>query len=210
MSLPIIVVGGGGHAKVLIDMLQLEGKTILGIVEKQLFAPGHRMGQVPVVGDDETVLRYRSAEILLVNGIGSTALPGRRAEIYARFTELGYRFAAVRHPAAVIAADVQFGEGAQVMAGAVLQPGCCIGTNVIINTRASIDHDCHIQDHTHIAPGVTLSGEVQVGAGSHIGTGAVVIQGIKIGKNVVVGAGAVVVRDVPDGLTVMGVPARER
>jgi acetyltransferase-like isoleucine patch superfamily enzyme len=85
-----------------------------------------------------------------------------------------------------------------------------VGHNSIINTRASVDHDCVIGAHVHLAPGVTLSGGVTVGEGTHIGTGAVVIQGMTIGPRAIVGAGAVVVADVPAGAVVLGVPARER
>ena len=95
------------------------------------------------------------------------------------------------------------------MAGSVIQPGSVIGRNVIINTRTSIDHDCEISDHVHVAPGVTLSGKVKIAAGAHIGTGATVIQGINIGANSMIGAGAVVVSDVAGDSKVIGVPARE-
>ena len=94
------------------------------------------------------------------------------------------------------------------MAGAVIQPGTRLGVNTIVNTRASIDHDCIIGDHVHIAPGAVLSGEVRVGNCSHIGCGATIVQGVKLGEATVIGAGAVVLKDVPDGTTVVGVPAR--
>ncbi len=95
------------------------------------------------------------------------------------------------------------------MAGAVLQTGCRMGENVIINTRASVDHDCIIACHTHVSPGAVLCGNVQVGQGSHIGAGATVIQGVRIACNGMVAAGAVVIRDIPEGVTVAGVPAKE-
>jgi len=94
------------------------------------------------------------------------------------------------------------------MAGAVVQAGCRIGENVIVNTRASIDHDCDIEAHAHVAPGAVLSGCVHVGERAHIGAGATVIQGLTIGAGAIVGAGAVVVDGIPDGVTVVGVPAR--
>jgi UDP-perosamine 4-acetyltransferase len=95
------------------------------------------------------------------------------------------------------------------MAGAVIQSGSRIGINSIINTRASVDHDCVIGNHVHISPGVTLSGGVEIGTCSHIGTGSTVIQGIVIGNSCLAAAGAVVTKDVIAGVKVRGVPARE-
>ena len=94
------------------------------------------------------------------------------------------------------------------MAGVVIQPSSMIGRNAIINTRASVDHDCIIGDHVHIAPGVTLSGAVRVEEGAHVGTGCTVIQGVQIGRNSTIGAGSLVLKDVPARTTVYGVPGR--
>lgn len=208
MNLPIIVLGAGGHAKVLIDALCLNGATILGIVDPDINLHGTKILGVTVIGNDETVLNYPTDSILLVNGVGSIGLPKLRQTLYKKFKDWGYNFASVRHPSAVIASDVVLNEGTHVMAGAVVQPGCVVGYNVIINTRASVDHDCSIGNHVHIAPGVTLSGGVFVGNSAHIGTGATVVQGVSIGSQCLVAAGAVVTKDVADGSAVKGVPAR--
>ena len=95
------------------------------------------------------------------------------------------------------------------MAGVVIQPGSRIGKNSIVNTKASVDHDCIIGDHVHISPGVTLSGGVTVGSTVHIGSGATIIQGMRIGDNCLVAAGAVVISPLLDSVTVAGVPAKE-
>lgn len=208
MNLPIIVLGAGGHAKVVIEALQRSGSPLLGVVEVDPARKGEHVLGVEILGDDEVVLAYRPDQVLLANGLGSVGIPQRRREIFNRFSARGYRFASVVHPAAVVAADVEVGEGTQIMAGAIVQPGCRLGVNSIVNTRASVDHDCRIGDHAHIAPGVTLSGDVVVGETSHLGTGVTVIQGMTIGSLVLVAAGAVVVDDVVDGATVKGIPAR--
>lgn len=208
MSDAVLIVGGGGHAKVLVEALLANAAIIAGIMDADSALLGKQVLGVPVLGDDQLLDEYPTDAVRLVNGIGSTGLPVGRRGIFERFTARGFGFATVVHPSAVIASDAELGEGAQVMAGAVLQPGCRIGANVIINTRASVDHDCIIGDHTHIAPGVTLSGGVSIGAGCHVGTGATVIQGITIGAGSVVGAGAVVTKDVAAGVTVVGVPAK--
>lgn len=209
MSLPVIILGAGGHSKVLIEALLVSSAVIVGIVDPNPALVGTKVLGAPVLGGDEIVNEYPPSQVHLVNGLGSVGLPANRQQLYERFKSLGYTFATVVHPSAVVASDVVLCEGAQVMAGAVIQPGCRIGANSIINTRASVDHDCIIGDHVHISPGVTFSGGVTVGACSHIGTGATVIQGISIGSGCLVAAGAVVTKDIADGAKVRGVPARE-
>lgn len=208
MNVPVLILGGGGHAKVLVEALLAGGAVIAGIVDPDPELQTKTVLGVPVIGDDETVGEYPGDAIRLVNGIGSVGLPKARKAIFERFLALGFNFASVTHPSAVVASDALLEEGAQIMAGAVIQPGCRIGRNAIVNTRVCVDHDCVIGEHVHLAPGVTLSGAVTVGAGCHLGTGATVIQGINIGAGSVVGAGAVVTKDVSAGVTVVGVPAR--
>lgn len=209
MSLPVIILGAGGHAKVLIDALLESSAVIAGVLDPDPDLAGACVLGVPVLGNDSIAVEFPPSEVQLVNGLGSVGTPARRRQLYDKFKALGYDFATVVHPSAIVASDVVLGEGAQVMAGSIIQPGSSIGCNCIINTRASIDHDCIVGNHVHIAPGVTLSGGVSVGEATHIGTGAIVIQGISIGVNAVVAAGAVVVKDIPARTKVRGVPARE-
>lgn len=205
---PVVVIGAGGHAKVLIAALKRLGAHILGVTDADTAVHGQAVLDVPVLGGDETLAAHGPAAVLLVNGLGTVDRTVARRAIYERFAARGYRFATVVDPLALLAGPVEIGEGAQVLAGAVVQPGTRLGVNCIVNTRASIDHDCVIGAHAHIAPGATLSGGVRVGEGAHVGTGAAIIQGIVIGAGVVVGAGAAVIADVPNGTTVAGVPAR--
>lgn len=207
---PVIILGAGGHAKVLIDALRLQSIEPLGITDADPGKKGQMLFDVPVMGGDEEIMKYTVETVRLVNGVGSVSVNPRRGRLFEQFKSKGYIFASVIHPSAIIAADIILSEGAQIMAGAVIQAGCHIGVNAIINTGSVVDHDCHIGDHAHIAPGATLSGEVRVGKNAHIGTGATVIHGIKIGCNALVAAGAVVIRNVPDSATVLGVPAKER
>lgn len=205
---PVIVLGAGGHAKVLIDMLRLQGQEILGVTDADAGKHGGSYTGCRVIGGDDAVLQHDPARIRLVNGIGSTGQPHVRRRLFDEFKRRGYVFQNVTHPSAVIAADTVLEEGAQVMAGAVIQPGSRVGMNTIINTSASVDHDCTIGAHVHLAPGVTLSGNVRVGDGAHIGTGACVIQGVTVGENCIIGAGAAVLADIPAGTRAAGVPAR--
>lgn len=208
INTPVLILGAGGHAKVLVDALLASSAVIAGIVDPDPALLGTQILGVQVLGGDDLVSEFPQTEILLINGLGSVGLPIGRQKLFQRFKALDYNFATVIHPAAVVAPDVLLGEGTQIMAGAVIQPGTCIGKNVIVNTRASIDHDCTIGDDVHIAPGVTLSGGVVIEDFCHIGTGATVIQGISIGLGSVVGSGALVIKDVSVSVTVVGVPAR--
>ena len=207
---PLYVLGAGGHARVLIDAYLLLGEAIAGVLDPDTGTHGATMlGGVRVLGGEDLLEREGAASnCRLVNALGSVRLPRLRQTVYERFAGKGFTFAGLVHPSATVSPHATVEPDAQIMAGVVVQAGARIGRNVIINTRASVDHDCEIGAHTHIAPGVTLSGDVKVGAGSHVGTGAVVVQGVRVGAGCVVGAGAVVLADVADGATVVGVPAR--
>jgi len=204
--LPIIVVGAGGHAKVLASTLFLLGRHILGFVDSQLCRPP--LLGITQLGQDDAVLSFGTSRVRLANGIGSIAPGSIRRKVYEKFCDKRYLFETVVHPSAFIAPETKIEHGTQVMAGAVIQPGAALGANVIVNTGAVVDHDCLIEAHAHIAPGATLCGAVRIGTEAHIGAGATILQSVTIGSRSMVGAGAVVTRDVPSGATVVGVPAR--
>ncbi len=205
MELPVIVIGGGGHAKVLVSALLLRERRVLGFVDLNLNLPP--LLGAPHLGNDSAVLGHPPDGVQLVNGVGCVSCTRDRQTVYDWFVHKRYCFATVVHLSAVVAPEVQIDGGVQVLAGAVVQAGCRLGANVIVNTGARVDHDCIIDSHAHVAPGVTICGGVYVGAGAHIGAGATVIQGIRIGAGSVVGAGALVIRDVPQEAKVVGVPA---
>lgn len=206
MSLPVIILGGGGHAKVLLEVLLLRHREVLGYTS--LDGEAKTVLGILRLGDDKVVLEYAPDKLRLVNGVGSIGSASSRKRLFDRFQSKGYCFEDVIHPAAVMAADVRLGEGVQIMAGTVVQPGSRVGANAIVNTGAVVDHDCDIGAHVHVAPGAVLSGGVRIQDEAHVGTGAVIIQGLVIGAGSLVGAGAVVVRDVPPGVTVVGVPGK--
>ncbi|MGE5396102.1 MAG: acetyltransferase [Chitinophagales bacterium] len=204
MKIPVIVIGSGGHARVLLDTLRLLAVPVVGVTD---IIP-QQISEAPYLGNDEAILDYRTDAIQLVNGLGSVNSTRRRRLVFERFSMAGFSFATLIHPSATISPGARMAEGGQVMAGAVIQPGSCIGFNSIVNTRASIDHDCDIGSHVHLAPSVTLSGGVRVGDETHIGTGTVVIQGVKIGRSCLIGAGSLILKDIPPGSIVYGSPAR--
>ncbi|BBT66065.1 sialic acid synthase [Aeromonas caviae] len=177
----------------LVDMLRSQGVVPLALVAPTADAPRAALAGIPLWHDEE-ILTHLPDEVELVNGIGS--LPGNplRAELFARYRALGYRFASVVSTKAMVSDYAVLEEGVQVMAGAIIQTGTQIGANGIINTGAIVDHDCHLGGDNHVAPGAVLSGGVVTGERVHIGTGAVVIQGISIGSDAVIGAGATLTR----------------
>jgi len=199
--LPLIVVGGGGHGRVVLEALRSAGREVRGVVDRDPAVATLLPKGVPWLGDDGALAAFPPGQYALVNGIGGIG-DGKRRQIFERWREQGYAFAPVRHASAVIARDVELGEGSQVMAGSVLQPGVRLGANAIVNTRASIDHDCIIGDHCHVAPGAVLCGGIVIGEETHIGAGAVVIQGVQIGRRSIIGAAAIIRGDVGDNLTV--------
>lgn len=194
MNRPVIVLGGGGHARVLIDALRLSKNQILGVTDFRPSSVNPQKVGVKILGDDGAILSFRPAKVSLVNGLGSTGSTAARMALFEKFKVKGYRFISVIHPSAVIAKDAVLGEGVQIMAGAVIQTGVVIGNNAIINTRASVDHDCHIGSHVHIAPGAVLSGGVEIGDGSHVGVGAIIVQNVKLPAHSFVKAASLVTR----------------
>ncbi|MEQ8319705.1 MAG: acetyltransferase [Rhodospirillales bacterium] len=206
---PLIIIGAGGHAKVVIDALLSMGMSLKGATDQDPSRLGKSILGVDVIGDDGVLDELTTADIRLVLGVGSTEAGPARRKIFDNLKDRGYEFANVVHPSAVIGRDVEIGEGAQIMAGAVIQPGCRIGRGVIVNTGARVDHDCTLGDFVHISPGAVLSGDVTIGDDSHIGCGATVLQGQRVGRSVTVGAGAVVVSHIIDDVCVVGIPARE-
>jgi len=192
---PLILVGAGSHARVLIECLSTYSNNILGVVDPKLLA-GERALGITVLGTDEIVLQYSPEEILLVNGIGMVEYSDTRRDVSDRMRHAGFRFLVVVHSGAIVTSDVDLKEGAQIMAGAILQPRTTIGRDSIVNTGALVDHDCVIGSGCHICPGVTLAGGVIIGDEVMVGSGSTVLPGRAIGNRTVIGAGSVIDRDV--------------
>lgn len=203
-SRPVVVLGAGGHAAVVIDALRQAGRSLLGCLDP-VAAPGSTGPlDCAILGGDEWLAHRRADEIELVNGVGATdaaAAEGgsRRAQLHHRWQHR-FAFASVLHPAAIVATGCDIDAGAQIMAGAVLQTGARIGPAGIVNTGARIDHDCQLGTLVHVAPGAVLCGDVVVADGAFIGAGATIVPGVRIGSNARVGAGMTVLGDVPPNM----------
>lgn len=204
----VIIIGAGGHAKVLLNALQMSSINVLGFTDIDVNKHGSTILGCPVLGDDAIIDTYSHNDVRLIIGIGSTEPGSARRDTFQHFQAKGFAFSTCVHPSAIVAPDIKLGQGSQIMAGTVLQPGCVIGMNTIINTRASVDHDCKIGDHVHIAPGAVLGGAVNIGHGSHIGTHATVIENITIGSGTMVAAGACVVANLKSQERMAGIPAK--
>ncbi|EHM09236.1 sugar O-acyltransferase, sialic acid O-acetyltransferase NeuD family [Thermanaerovibrio velox DSM 12556] len=207
-GLRLIMLGAGGHASVLLDLLSRLGHSVHGVVTPELKV-GDSWEGVPVLGDDSSLERVSAHGVGLINGLGANPSCDARNRLYSRFKRLGFYFPPLVHPMAVLPQNLELPQGCQIMAGAVVQKGVVLGENSVINTRASVDHHCVIGDGAFVSPGAVLCGGVLVGRGAFIGAGAVVLPNLSVGEGALVAAGAVVVRNVSPGARVMGVPAVE-
>lgn len=209
MSLPVVIVGSGGHAVVIADALLAAGVSVLGFVDTDPSRRGAILCGVTVLGDESVLRRHPPDATRLANGIGGVRCESRRRMVQERLEADGWEFVAVRHPAAIVSPFARIGAGAQLLAGAVVQANARVGKGAIVNTAAVVEHDVDLGDFVHVAPRAVLCGAAAIGADSHVGAGAVVRQGVRLGANTMVGAGAVVVADSAGGATLLGVPARE-
>lgn len=201
MTPPCIVIGGGGHAKVVVATLRLLSRTVLMVYDDNPRTWGTTVYGVPVHGPVDRAHEDHSVHGLL--GIGRNDV---RAHLSSRLDGLVWTSAV--HPRAWMDDTAHMEPGTIVMAGAIIQPGAQLGRHVIINTGATVDHDCAIGAYCHVAPGAHLAGHVELGEGVFVGAGASIVPGVRVGAWSTIGAGAAVISDVPAHTTVVGVPAR--
>ncbi|TNJ38564.1 acetyltransferase [Chlorobaculum thiosulfatiphilum] len=204
-SCRLALLGASGHGKVVADAALLDGWREVDFFD-DAWPDVSCVGPWPVIGNSQSLIEQLSTYDGVVVAIGDNSI---RLQKLTLFQEIGLPLVTIIHPSSVISQYGRIGKGTVVFAGAIINPFAEIGCGSIINTAATIDHDCKIADGVHVSPGAHLGGGVQVGKSTWIGLGASVKQCIRIGENSIVGMGAVVVRDVPSGVTVVGVPARE-
>jgi sugar O-acyltransferase (sialic acid O-acetyltransferase NeuD family) len=192
------IIGASGHAKVIVDILKLNGLAISGVWDDNNELTSF-LGY-PLSGNIHDFSHSINEPVIIA--IGNNKVRRKIA------TNLHRAFGIAVHPKSVISATVSINEGTVVMPNATINADCTIGKHVIINTNASVDHECKISDFVHISPHAALAGNVRVAEGTHIGIGACVLQGVKIGKWATIGAGTVILKDVPDFAVVVGNPGR--
>ncbi|MGD8203034.1 acetyltransferase [Pantoea sp. FN0305] len=196
MNKKVVIIGAGGHAAAIFDILQCLNVTVTALISPEKSLRFCFKG-MQCWDDNYFVKNCHPKEYSLINGIGSIPGVNLRKNIYEKYRELGFDFISVVSPHAIVSPYAFIEDGAQILHNVIIQNGALIKSNAIINTGSIIEHDCIIGAHSHIAPGVVLSGSTILDDGVHIGTGACIIQGIKVGKNAILGAGAVLTKDLP-------------
>lgn len=188
--------GASGHAKVVIEILESRREKIEGLIDDDRNIKS--LLEYPVFPFSDALVKDKKLILTIGNNIIRKKISSMvKAE-----------FAMAIHRSAIISSRSRIGEGSVVCGGVIINVNTEIGRHCIMNTSASIDHDCIIEDFVHVSPNATLCGGVQIGEGSHIGAAAVIIPEKKIGKWCTIGAGAVVINDIPDYSTAVGNPAR--
>jgi sugar O-acyltransferase (sialic acid O-acetyltransferase NeuD family) len=205
-----VILGGGGHAQVLIDCIQMIGRIkLLGILEHDRTRWGQKLLNIPILGGDDLLADIIGRGVnCFVVGVGGTGNNLPRQRLYDLGLANQLKPMTIVHPAAVCSRWAKVGAGSQLLPGSIINAGAVIGVNVIVNSGATVEHDCIVGNHVHIATGAILASTVRIGDGAHIGAGATVKQCLTIGEGSLVGAGAVVVKDVAAHMVVAGVPAR--
>lgn len=198
--------GAGGHAKVIAEILDNMGKTILGLFDDNQHIEEIRGTKVQKgirILEGNT---FQALEHPVIISIGNNAERAQIAGLLADSFEV--KFGKAIHSTAIISPSASIAEGTMILHGSIIQAETIIGKHVLVNTAASIDHENVIGDYAHVSPHATLCGRVHVGKGTHIGAGAVILPNLKIGKWCKIGAGAVVICNIPDFSTAVGNPAR--
>lgn len=205
----VVIIGAGGHAKVVADIvLRSPSVTLAGFVDDNV-PTGTKVLSGRVLGPVEVLEQLVETDMITaaIVGVGDNAQRQRLVEQVTYRTPTLTWINAI-HSSVVIGDDVTIGDGVALLAGAVVQPGARVGNHTILNTRAALDHDSTLGDFASLGPGAMTGGTSSVGARSFVGMGGVVLHGRRVGDDTVVGAGAVVIEDLPDGVVAHGIPAR--
>ncbi len=189
---PVVVIGGGGHASVLVDILRAQNRKILAIISHDAIKNRKVFAGIKHLDNDHDVLAFAPGDVLLINGIGMMPRTKNKRILNDHFLSLGYRFGSVIASSALISPFATLGEGIQVLPHAVIQAGATIGEHSVINTGAIVEHDSTIGAYNHIGPRATLCGQVTTQEDVYVGAGATVIQNVQLDRLSIVGAGSIV------------------
>lgn len=202
MSKEYIIIGSGGHASVITEILLKQKKDILGYVTKNKTESFINFRSSKIICSDEEAISQYLGKVNFINGVGNIPNSKIRQKLNTLYKSRGVEFSSVISETAHISSDVKISKDIQIFPNSILNPGVIVKSNSIINTGAIIEHDCFIGEDSHISPGAILCGNVKVGNGVFVGAGAVVIQNIEIGDNCIIGAGAVITKNIPSNMIV--------
>lgn len=191
---PIVIIGGGGHASVLVDILRAQQREILAVICPDDITIRSVFSGIQHLKNDDDVLKFSVDDVLLVNAIGMLPKSALKRKLNQHFLSLGYQFETVIADSAQLSPFSQIEAGAQIFAGAIVQAGVQVGAHAVVNSGVIIEHDCKIGQYSHIAPRATLCGQVNTDDNVYVGAGATVIHNIKLAQNSIVGAGAIVTK----------------
>lgn len=207
MKPKVIILGAGGHTRSIIDaLLGQDTYECAGlIIEDQREYKSYQ--GVEVIGNDDDLPRLRKEVDFAFIGVGSHV--GLRMKLAKKLKNLGFDFATIIDPSAIIAADAEISEGVFVGKRAIINSSSKVGKHCIVNTGAIVEHDCLLEDFVHLAPGSILGGDVHLKEGVHLGMGSIVNEGHEIGKGTFIGSGSVVTKDMKEGILAYGSPCKE-
>lgn len=210
MKNKLLLLGGGGHAKSILDTLRsLNDYHIYGILDSDKELHTKVLG-AEIIGRDEDLLSYYQKGIqYAVLAVGSVGNPKIRISLYQAGKKIGYHFPNIIDPSAVLSQSLVMGEGNFIGKGALLGPDVTMGNGCIVNTGAILEHGTKMGDFVHIAPGCVLLGNVTVGANTHIGANTTILQDVTIGSNSLIGAGSLILNHIPSHRLAYGSPAKE-
>ncbi len=204
-----MLVGGGGHSKSVIDAARRMKYFDEIVITDPHMKRGTEVLGCTVRGTDDTLEElYQQGFKYAFIAVGNVNINSSRKTITDKISAIGFRFPVIQDPSAVVSNSAIIGEGSFIGKNVVINADVRIGRHCIINTGAIIEHECNVDDFSHISVGTTLCGEVNVGKNCMIGSRSTVIQCTNIGDTCLVGAGAVVLKNIPDNSTAVGVPAR--
>jgi len=196
MKEKIILIGGGGHCKSCIDVIEQAGIfRIVGIVDMPEKLHQNILGYEIIATDDDLPRLVNEYENFLIT-LGQIKSPKKRIRLFQTLKELGAKLPVIISPLAYVSKHAEIGDGTIIMHHALINAGAKIGSNCIINTKALIEHDAIIGDHCHIATGAIINGGVRFGSGTFFGSNAVCKEYIEIGKNAVIGCGAKIIKNI--------------
>ena len=205
-KIPLILVGGGGHCKSVIDVAESAGYTILGILDRHEEVGKCVLGY-EVIGTDDDMAKYADKADFIVT-VGQIKSPNLRIKLHQMLAEAHCNLATIIASTAHVSKHAMIGEGTVIMHQAFVNADAHIGKGCIINTASIIEHEATVGDYCHVSTGATINGGASIGQRTFVGSQSVVNQCVTIGDNIIIGAGSAVVSDLPSNCIAVGVPAK--